>query len=142
MRFWDASGVVPLLLSEPTAGALEALLREDRDVVVWWGTEIECVSALRRREREGAIGRSVVEAARARLAHWSQEWSEVVPTTGLRATALRLLGTHALRGGDALQLAAALEAARGRPSTLPFVCLDQRIADAASREGFLVVAPA
>ena len=66
----------------------------------------------------------------------------MVPTTGLRATALRVLGIHALRGGDALQLAAALEAARGRPSTLPFVCLDQRLADAASREGFLVVAPA
>jgi len=141
VRFWDASGVVPLLLGEPHARGLEALLHEDRDVLVWWGTEVECVSALRRREREGLLTREGVEAARRRLASWGGEWSEVLPTPDLRATAVRLLGGHALRGGDALQLAAALQAARGRPATLPFVCLDQCLADAASREGFAVLSP-
>jgi predicted nucleic acid-binding protein len=142
MRFWDASGVVPLLLGEAHARGLETLLHADRDVLVWWGTEVECISALRRREREGALSREAVEAARGRLSRWSGEWSEVLPTEDLRATAVRLLGSHALRSGDALQLAAATQAARGRPTTLPFVCLDQRLADAASREGFPVESPA
>jgi uncharacterized protein len=62
----------------------------------------------------------------------------VQPGDELSATALRLLATHALRAGDALQLAAALVWARGRPSGKAFVCLDQRLRTAASLEGFSV----
>jgi predicted nucleic acid-binding protein len=118
---------------------MEACLRTDPEVVAWWGTEIECLSAIRRREREGTIDRSAAEPAVARLKAWRPEWSEVAPTEEIRQLAARILATHPLRTGDALQLAAALQAARGRPSTLPFVCLDRRLADAASREGFRVV---
>jgi hypothetical protein len=47
--------------------------------------------------------------------------------------------THPLRAGDALQLAAALVACGERPEALPFVCLDDRLRDAARREGFAVL---
>jgi uncharacterized protein len=44
-----------------------------------------------------------------------------------------------LRAADALQLAAAFVAAEGRPSSLQLVTLDERLADAASKEGFILV---
>jgi hypothetical protein len=52
--------------------------------------------------------------------------------------ARRLLRVHPLRAADSLQLAAAVLASEGRPSTLEFVCLDDRLGIAAQREGFRV----
>jgi len=46
-----------------------------------------------------------------------------------------LLRIHPLRAADSLQLAAALTVAEQEPSSLSFVCLDQRLAEAAIREG-------
>jgi len=46
---------------------------------------------------------------------------------------------HELRAADAFQLAAALAAAEGSPSTLELVTLDDRLALAARREGFTVL---
>jgi hypothetical protein len=54
-------------------------------------------------------------------------------------TAQRLLRVHPLRAADSLQLAAAIVAAEGDPATLEFVGLDDRLNDAAAREGFRVV---
>ena len=50
--------------------------------------------------------------------------------------AQRLLRLHPLRAADALQLAAAVVASEHEPRSLDFVCLDERLAAAASREGF------
>jgi hypothetical protein len=44
-----------------------------------------------------------------------------------------------LRAADSLQLAAALVAAEHQPHALEFVSLDERLNEAASREGFPVV---
>ena len=55
MRFWDASAVVPLLVREPSTDALLELLREDDQIMVWWGTRVECVGALVRRFRPGGL---------------------------------------------------------------------------------------
>jgi len=48
VKFWDASAIVPLLFAEPTTRALQALAGHDPDMLVWWGSEVECVSALAR----------------------------------------------------------------------------------------------
>jgi predicted nucleic acid-binding protein len=74
-----------------------------------------------------------------RLAEIGQTWQEMQPTARLRQHAQRLLRVHPLRAADALQLAAALTAARGDPSMLELVCLDQRLTEAAHREGFRVL---
>ncbi len=139
MKFWESSAIVPLLLPEPTTPHLESLLAEDGDVVVWWGTVLESESALRRRERESPSLGDVVAGARTRRERWRRAWTEILPSAGLRASAMRLLAVHPLRSLDALQLAAALEASAPDRSSLPFVCLDRRLADAASREGLDVV---
>lgn len=64
---------------------------------------------------------------------------EIQPNADLRDEALRLLDLHPLRAADALQLAAALECAGARPRGFPFVCTDQRLRDAAIRQGFDVL---
>ena len=142
MRFWDASALVPLLDPSADRAALEALLQKDRETVVWWGSLVECESALRRQERDRTISHEEAQQARARLRAWQSVWVEIQPGERLRETAVRLLAVHALRAGDALQLAAAFAAARGEPRTLPFVCLDRRLAESAAREGFEIVATA
>jgi len=107
---------------------------------VWWATEIECVSAIARHERSGNdpedIGRYIE-----RLDALASGWDEVDPSDTVRRTARRLLRTHDLRAGDALQVAAALQASEGFPSILDFVSQDTRLNEAARREGFAVVDP-
>jgi predicted nucleic acid-binding protein len=75
-------------------------------------------------------------AARGRLDRFAATWQEVQPSEVLREHALRFLRVHELRAADALQLAAGVAAAEDRPTTLAFVCLDDRLAAAAEREGF------
>ncbi len=47
--------MIPLILPQPATEWARALLAEDAEVVVWWGTSVECASALARLRREGAL---------------------------------------------------------------------------------------
>jgi predicted nucleic acid-binding protein len=141
MRFWDTSAVVPLLDDEPSSGAAVREFERDPHLVVWWGTAVECVSALTRRERDGALDGESMVLALDRLDMMSLEWTEVEPVQSVRQMAFRLLRVQPLRAADALQLAAAIVASEGQPASLPFVTLDDRLAQAAEREGFLVIRP-
>jgi hypothetical protein len=127
---------------QPATEALQRLLASDTGMVVWWATELECVSALAKIEREGIASHEALAAAFSRLDSLAAAWHEVPPADNVRVAARRILRTHALRAGDALQLAAALTASEGRSDTLPFVSLDLRLAEAAEREGFVVAATA
>jgi len=141
MRYWDSSALVPLIIAEDASDDIQRAFEQDPELIVWWGTEIECVSALARRERDGAqVGRTVVKALE-RLDALSFAWREVLPAERVRSLARRLLRVHALRAADAVQLSAAIVAAEEQPATLPFVTLDERLVQAARREGFIVVRP-
>lgn len=137
MRFWDSSAIVPLLVPQPSTPAIEDLVAADAEMLVWWGTSVECISALARLESEGAMSPRDVAMAQARLRALAQAWHEVQPHERVRARAERLLRVHPLRAADALQLAAAIEAAAGSPTE--FVCLDRRLGDAASREDLVLI---
>lgn len=141
MRFWDSSAIVPLLVGEPATRAVRARYLEDHAVVVWWTTPVECASAIARLEREGALGAKAATEAFRRLDALIPSWIEIEPVVELREISRRLLRAHPLRSGDALQLAAAYVAAERRPATLELVTLDDRLAAAADREGFVVVQP-
>lgn len=138
MKFWDASAVGPLLVDEPASTAARELYHADPHMLVWWATEVECASAVSRREREGALDLATSTFALDRLADLARHWDEVQPVPAVRDAARRLLRVHALRAADALQLAAALIAAEGQPSSIDFVCLDRDLRDAAVREGLRV----
>jgi len=135
MRFWDSSAIVPLLTSQSATPVVEALLEDDPQLLVWWGTPVECVSALARLERDRVLSAAEVGMAQARLRALAESWSEVQPHVRVRSAAERLLRMHPLRAADALQLGAALEVAGGDPANLGFVCFDRRLAEAAAREG-------
>jgi uncharacterized protein len=137
VRFWDTSGIVPLLLEqEATAGVVD-LLAEDADMAVWWGTSVECVSAAARLRREERL--TVVEEERVLLLlrRFREGWLEILPSEDVRNRAIRLLRIHALKAADALQLAAA-QIWAGEVSGAELVTFDERLASAARIEGFRV----
>lgn len=139
MRFWDSSALVPLVVRQRASARMRAFYRSDAGVLSWWGAYVECESAIARLERNGGMRKRSAGAARERLHRFAATWQEVQPLERVRETALRLLRVHDLRAGDALQLAAALAASEDRPGSLAVVCLDQRLAAAAEREGFPVL---
>jgi predicted nucleic acid-binding protein len=140
LRFWDSSAIVPLTVTEASTDAMRAIAEEDPVMCVWWATELECVSALARLEREGALSDTATTVALERLDVLAESWNEVQPVVAVRGAARRLLRVHALRAADALQLAAAVVAAEGQPASLEIVTLDEPLAAAARREGFTVEA--
>lgn len=135
MIFWDASAVLPLVIRETSSASLGRLAAKGRGHVVWWGTAVECDSAVNRLWREGRVTAEEVSGIQELLDRLIESWAVVEPSGLVKIAARRLLRLYPLRAGDALQLAAALVAAEGRPETVSFVCLDGRLRDAAGREG-------
>ena len=139
MKFWDASAIVPLVLTEPTTKAVQTLAEKDSTIIVWWATEVECASAIARLERDDALDDTAATQAFQRLRQLAQTWHEVDASDPIREAAVRFLRVHPLRAADALQLAAAFLAAERRPSSLEIVTLDDRLAAAARKEGFTLI---
>lgn len=136
MRFWDTSAIVPLLVDEPATATRLRQLEADPVMVVWWGTAVECASALQRLVREDQLTSAEADQALERLTELETHWSEVEPTALVRRQAGRLLRLHPLRAADALQLAAAVVAANHDPVGIEFLSADDRLRTAAAKEGF------
>jgi predicted nucleic acid-binding protein len=142
VRFWDASAIVPLLVTQKRSAEATRLRRDDAEMAVWWGSKVECTSALVRLLREDAVDRSDAAAAFERLHAIEDEWFEVEPSAGVREQACLLLKAHPIRASDALQLAAALGVATELGERLTMVCYDRRLADAARAERIEVLGAA
>lgn len=139
MRFWDSSAVVPLVVVQTATARMQSLVKQDASLVVWWATSVECTAAVARLEREGILDERAAGRAIGLIGGLARDWHEVDATDPVKEFAKRVLRLHPLRTADALQLAAALVVAEGRPGQLEFVTLDERLAVAARREGFRVV---
>lgn len=137
MKFWDASAIVPLLMAEASTKQVQAIAVSDGSMLVWWGTEVECASAIARLERDGSLDEAGVAQAFASLKQLAAGWHEIEPGDAVREAAVRFLRVHPLRAADALQLAAAFVAAERRPASLEMITLDDRLAAAARKEGFV-----
>mgnify|MGYP000260833451 CR=1 FL=1 len=138
MRFWDTSGLVPLLLEQETTGEVEEFLAQDPDMAAWWGTSIECRSAAARLRREKRLTVGEEEQVLEIMDALRASWLEILPSEEVRNTAHRLLRVHALTAADALQLAAAIIWA-GSSDRAELVTYDERLALAARLEGFRVM---
>ena len=139
MKFWDASAIVPLLMTEASTRHVQAVAVKDPAMLVWWGTEVECASAIARLEREGTLEERASARAFDRLKQLAAGWHEIDPSDTVREAAVRFLRVHPLRAADSLQLAAAFVAAERRPASLEIVTLDVRLGAAARKEGFVLV---
>lgn len=141
MKFWDASALVPLIFDEPETPRMLEIARQDGGMVAWWGTPVECRSAVARLRREAVLTEPQEDRVIRLLDLLAEAWTEVRPGEELRNMAGRLLLSHPLRAADALQLAAALTWAGRLPRGHAFVCLDQRLRAAARKEGFELFPP-
>ena len=139
MKYWESSALVSLLVEEAQTADRIDLLERDSSIVSWWGSQVECASALNRLHRQRAIDALELGHRLEQLRRFAATWVEIAPRDRVRDRALRLLRVHALPSADAMQLAAALVACKEDPPTLGFVCSDARLAQAASREGFSIV---
>ncbi len=138
MKYWDASAIVPLLVHQARTGEVQHVLGRDPAMVTWWGTSLECYSAIRRLVRDGHLSADEAQDSERRLQALRTGWDEVLPAEICRATAERMMRVHPLRAADALQLAAALIASDHDPRRLDLVCLDDRLSEAGLKEGFVL----
>lgn len=137
MRYWDASALVPLCVTEPGTATVRRLARGG--IVTWGVSAVEIASAIERRTREGKLTDAERAAARTALSELAAAWTEISALGPVRERAMRLVATHGLRAADAMQLGAALVASMDRSVGHEFVCADGRLRDAAAREGFHVL---
>lgn len=138
MRFWDTSGIIPLLLEQEASADVRPLIEADPVMAAWWGTPGECASAVARLRREGLLSLDEEEEVLGALALVREAWVEVLPGMEVQREAMRVLRVHPLKAADALQLGAALVWA-GAGSGAALVTLDERLALAARLEGFQVL---
>ena len=139
MKYWDSSALVALVVDEPRSMERRETIRRDPVIVTWWGSRIECASALNRLERENRFEGDGLDRSMDQLGLLSASWLEIEPLEQVRRRAIRLLRLHPLRAADALQLAAALTAAGEDPERLDLVSGDDRLSAAARREGFRIL---
>jgi predicted nucleic acid-binding protein len=137
--FWDSSALVTALLDEPRSRQLIDAFDSDPVPVIWWGTPLECHAAVVRAVREKRVSREEASEAAERLREARTQIREVAPLEAVRTRAMRLLSAHPLRTADSLQLAASLIWCEEQPASETFVCLDQRLREAARREGFALL---
>jgi hypothetical protein len=109
-------------------------------------TGAEMIAALFRRVQIGSVRLSDAQRAAARFRRdLSSRYELIEITESLVEAAMRLAETRALRGYDAIQLAAALELQSVRTTfalpPLTFVCADHRLNAVASAEGLFVENP-
>ena len=142
MKFWDSSAIVPLLYPQPASPAMVALRDADEKFLVWAWTPVECLSALRRLERERRLDAAALRDGRRKLAAMRTAWNEVGDLAAVVGRAERCLMHHPLRAADAGQLAAALLLSERLARPIPFVTLDRRLGEAARREGLEVIGDA
>lgn len=139
IAFWDTSAIIPLYCNQAISPEARRLRRQFRKPVVWWGTHVEVHSGINRLLREGLL--TNVQSQKA-LEKWKRLYSRarnIKPDDNVLSIAASLPVQHNIRALDAFQLAAALVWCNERPRKRPFVCADQRLADAATDAGFDVV---
>lgn len=139
MKYWDSSALVAIHVQQKATSAVRLILSRDGQVLTWALSDVEVRSALCRLGREGAMTALQVSEAITRIESFFETVNLISVLAPVRTKAKRLLGIHPLRAADAMQLAAALTAVYDDPAGHEFVCLDDRLADAARREGFALL---
>ena len=134
MRYFDASALVKRYLREKGSVRVRRLIVSDTPATSRL-SEVEVVSALERRSREGAF--SPAERDRA-LAAFTIDLRAIVVvelTADISASARTLLRRHSLRAGGAIQLASCLYLQEQLAEPIAMVGFDDRLSAAARVEG-------
>lgn len=116
--------MLPLISEETFSDVVAGFLREDDEIVVWWGTWIECSVAISRLRRENSLDEAGEEETRAAVDRLAGNWVERRPTDDTRLLAMLVSKRHPLKAADTLQIAAALRWCEGETDGTAFVCLE------------------
>lgn len=146
--FFDTSAIAKRYIKESGSAWVSDICEEARSDLIFVAdiTEVELVSALFRRCKGGSITKAEAKAA---LVQFDNDLSNQYIVLGfsfeLISNARRLVESYALRGYDAVQLAAAIECNKERiflgSAPITFVSSDQELIDAGESEGLLTENP-
>lgn len=139
MSYWDTSALFMVFASQRRSTEMRVLAGEDTEPATSWLTTVETWAGLARLVREEVLTPAEAQTARAKLDEFRATATEVGVSGRLRDLVEIVLQAHPLRAGDAIHLAAALLWAKEDPEGLNFICLDDCLREAASREGFTVL---
>ncbi|HEV7858924.1 MAG TPA: type II toxin-antitoxin system VapC family toxin [Pyrinomonadaceae bacterium] len=146
--FFDRSALVKLYVNEAGTAWLKSLTAQhtQNSFFIARITDVEVVSALARRGRAGSLDPSALQAALRQFnLDLTQLYLHVEINQTLTIHAMSLAETNALRGYDAVQLAAALEVCNERRSvglpTPALISADAALNAAAIAEGLTIDNP-
>ncbi|MBI5361766.1 MAG: type II toxin-antitoxin system VapC family toxin [Planctomycetes bacterium] len=127
-----------MFTEQPATKEVASWVEDDPDIVIWAFADVEVRSGLARLAREGRLSWKDLQEIGQDVDRLMQRVHVIQMMEAVKVRAKRLLNVHSLRAGDALQLGAALAACSDDPTNFEFLTLDQRLGDAARREGFTV----
>lgn len=132
--FFDASALVKRYCRELESSLVRRLILRGEGAMSRI-SEVEVASALYRRQREGGLGAGEARELVGRFERDLAELRVIEVTPAVTRMARILLARHALRAGDAIQLASSLHLQELLAAPVAFLCFDQRLAAAARDEG-------
>ena len=133
----DTSALVKVYVAEPGSSAVRRRIDQAGAVATALVTYAEARAALARHQREGELTRADLrQAVRALDRDWAT-YNVIDLSDSLVHSAGELAERHALRGYDAVQLAAVLEL-RAAGGPVEFCAFDTRLIRAARRERLVV----
>ncbi len=138
--FFDTSALVKRYHWEPGSDQVNAIFEDpDNVLIISELALVEMASALQRKRNRGEITPLVMNEALAQFAHTVLNDLVVAGfRSGFIQQARNLVLQHSIRTLDALQLTSALGF---RALPVVFVCADDKLRQAASREGLAVLDP-
>ncbi len=134
IRYFDASALVKRYVEEDHSKTVWELLSSGK-VATSRLSEVETVSVLARRCREGAFPESERDRILQQIPHDLETFYVIEILPEVTALTYPLLRRHRLRAGDALQLASCLYLSENLDHAIPFIAFDSRLTDAAGAEG-------
>ena len=144
----DTSALVNRYVAEVGSAWVRRLLAHPAQYVIYTAalSQVEVISALRRRVREGSLAEAQAQWLAHRVTvHFAQRYQVIVLTQAVVDQACVGLQAHPLRAADAVHLACALTIRRiAQEQGLPppnFVVADTALRAAATAEGFVVDNP-
>jgi uncharacterized protein len=134
IHYYDASALVKRYVQEPGSERVASLLLEGIAATARY-THLEILSALARRLRQGDLAVADHRYIETNLRRDFEKLVAVELTAEVIREAERLLAGHALRAGDAVQLASCIVLQARTEVPVTFVAFDERCNHAARAEG-------
>jgi uncharacterized protein len=146
--FIDTSALVKRYVKEKGSAWVRSAVKPSsgNTIIVATITQVEIMSAVARRQREGSISARIAKTLRLLMdRHFKHEYEVISMTSSIVTKAKDLLAQHPLRAYDAVQLATAVTAhdtlVANHLTAPTFVCSDTRLLDVAEALGLAGLNP-